>query len=164
MKKFQNNQKIIEIKHYLDNPSKSYECEFIQLRNNVILTKYISEEVNNLFSQNLVSYGFFWLKRNFISYSFYEINHSFHLASRYDICTETDFQQTPSLVVSFLDLYLDYWIKDGRCYWEDDKEYCNAKLNKIINQKQINIVEKTKKYLETNVSMLEKEKKKILFD
>ena len=164
MKKDQNNQKIIEIKQYLYKPSKSYECEFIQLKDNIVLTKYISDEVNNLFSKNIVSYGFFWIQRHFISYSFYDANNSSHLASRYDICTEIDFQQTPSLIVSFLDLYLDYWFKDGAVYWEDDKEYCNAKLNKIINQKQINIVEKTKKYLEANLLILEKEKKKILFD
>ena len=49
MKKVQNNQKIIEIKQYLYKPSKSYECEFFQLKDNIVLTKYISDEVNNLF-------------------------------------------------------------------------------------------------------------------
>ena len=164
MKKDQNNQKIIEIKQYLHKPSKSYECEFIQLKDDIVLTKYISNEVNNLFSKNIISYGFFWLQRHFVSYSFYDSTTYCHLASRYDICSEIEFRQTPSLTVSFLDLYLDYWIKDSKTYWEDDREFYDAKFKNILNEKQIEIVEKTKIELEINVLKLEKEKQKILFD
>jgi len=164
MKKFKKNQKIIEIKQYLDKPPKSYECEFIHLKNDIILTKYFIEKTSNLFSESVVSYGFFWLKRNYISYSFYDLGNSSHLASRYDICSEIKFQRTPFLAVSFLDLYLDYWFKNGEVYWEDDREFFNAKLNNIVDQVQIDIIQNTKKELEDNLLMLEKEKKKILFD
>ena len=164
MKKVEKNQKIIEIKHYLDKPSKFYECEFIQFNNDIIVTKYVLENKINLFSKNVVSYGFFWLKKNYISYSFYDLDNASHLASRYDICSETKFQKKPFLAVTFLDLYLDYWVKGDKFYWEDDRELFNAKLNKTVDQFQINIIRTTKIELEQNILKIEKEKKKILFD
>ena len=63
-----------------------------------------------------------------------------------------------------MDLYLDYWIKDSKTYWEDDREFYDAKFKNILNEKQIEIVEKTKIELEINALKLEKEKQKILFD
>ncbi len=162
MKKVQNNQRIIEIKQYLDKPSKSYECEFIQLKNDVLLTKYYINETTDIFSKGVITYGFFWLKRNYISYSFYDSSNSSHLASRYDVCTNIEFNQKPFMTVSFLDLYLDYWFKDDKIYWEDDKEFLDAKLNNIIDLAQIDIIENTKIELEKNILKLEKEKKAIL--
>lgn len=139
---------IIEVKRFPEGRQETYRCQALHAspRLAVVLFLHPGERRAGgyLFLAGSRTYGFFWARRHYSLYVLCRPDGGL-IAHRFDVIDQVRLRPGR---VEYLDLALDVWVgPSGRAWTEDEDEVAELATRGLLSQRQLGLIERTKRLL-----------------